>query len=90
MDEQDQRSKADLIRLCMTALSASREETVLIGDSLHDWKGAQEAQVGFIGVTYGFGLREGARPEGIILCHSPAELSQTLLTEDKAFRIPEE
>lgn len=90
IDEQDQRSKAELIRLCMTALSAVREETVLIGDSIHDWKGAQEAQVDFIGVTYGFGLQKGASPEGIILCHSPAELPQTLLTEDKAFRIPEE
>lgn len=89
MDDRDQRSKAELVRLCMKTLGAARENTVLVGDSIHDWKGAQEAQVDFIGVTYGFGLREGARPEGIILCHSPAELPQILLTADKAFHIPE-
>ena len=89
MDERDQRSKSELIRLCMETLSVSRRETVLIGDSIHDWKGTREAQVDFIGVTYGFGLQKGARPEGIILCHSPAELPQILLTADKAFHIPE-
>ncbi len=33
-----------------------QENTLFVGDSINDQIGAQEANVGFVGVTYGFGF----------------------------------
>jgi len=57
MDEKEVRSKADLVRLCMEDLQMRQQETVLVGDSHYDAKGAAEAQISFIAVTYGFGYK---------------------------------
>lgn len=56
MDGRDSLSKSDLIRMCMAELGAVPAETVLVGDSVHDARGAEQAGVSFLGVTYGFGF----------------------------------
>ena len=49
--------KADIIDLCISELGGSRSEFVLVGDTEHDAIGAQNADINFIGVTYGFGFK---------------------------------
>lgn len=46
-------TKADLIRLCVGENHTS--ECIMVGDTEYDAKGAQEAGVPFLAVTYGFG-----------------------------------
>ena len=48
-------TKADVLHKCLNALELSPSEAVLIGDTSSDGKGAKEAGVDFIAVTYGFG-----------------------------------
>ena len=54
-DEAATLSKTDLIRLCMQEMGATESDTVLIGDTDNDAAGAEQAGIGFIAVTYGFG-----------------------------------
>ena len=49
--------KDDIVRMCMEEMGADKENTVLIGDTVHDALGAGRAGVGFIAVTYGFGFK---------------------------------
>lgn len=57
MDEKDTRTKTDLIHLCRETARASKEKTILIGDTISDAIGAQNAGVSFLAVTYGFGFQ---------------------------------
>lgn len=60
--------KADIINLCIEDAGIYAKDNVLmVGDSEHDAKGANSAEIDFLGVTYGFGyktreqiLRDGA------------------------------
>lgn len=77
MDRQDGRSKSDIIRMCMAELGAAPEETVLVGDSVHDAKGAQQTGVAFLGVTYGFGFT-GPRADMAADCGQISDRISTL------------
>jgi len=79
MDPEDSRTKTQLIRMCMAAVGATPEETVMVGDSIHDRTGAEAAGVGFIGVTYGFGFTAQDRAGDLLLCDTPTELISRLL-----------
>ena len=77
MDEQDQLTKSDLIRSCMEKAKAEPWETILIGDSEFDAQGAEQAGVGFLAVTYGFGFgdKETCRRGNIQkIAESPADI----------------
>lgn len=50
-------TKTDIVNECIKQLNSTKEETVLIGDSSADSKGALEAGIDFIGLTYGFGFK---------------------------------
>lgn len=57
-DHENKLKKQDIIRLCMNDMGITDpSEVVMIGDSSHDAKGAQELGMDFIGVTYGFEFR---------------------------------
>ena len=56
MDEHDYLKKAELIKKCCSLCEVDERSAILIGDSNNDSKGAEEAGVKFIGVTYGFGF----------------------------------
>ena len=49
-------TKADIIKYCIRELSFDKNEIVLVGDTAYDAKGAKEAGIPFLGVTYGFGF----------------------------------
>lgn len=51
--------KRDIICLCIKHLGSKKSETVLVGDSVFDLEGAEQAGVDFIAVTYGFGFKKG-------------------------------
>lgn len=56
MDEQDHLNKAGLIKKCCLLCEVDESDAILIGDTDNDAKGAEEAGVKFVGVTYGFGF----------------------------------
>ena len=57
-DFENKLKKPDIIRLCMDRLKIiDPADVVMVGDSMHDAKGAQDLGMDFIGVTYGFGFR---------------------------------
>ncbi len=50
-------TKADIINFCMKETGGTIGNTVLVGDTVHDAKGAEKAGIRFIAVTYGFGFK---------------------------------
>lgn len=75
--------KVDLIRLCMEKLQMKeKNEVVMIGDSVYDAEAAQNAEINFIGVTYGFDFKTEAdvnKWENTGCAHNLKELGQILL-----------
>ncbi len=58
-DAEGRRTKQDIIRICMEEHpEIGKDQVVMVGDSEYDAMGAKEAEVDFIGVTYGFGFRD--------------------------------
>lgn len=47
--------KADVLNLCLERLGLTREEAVLVGDTVSDGNGARIVGTDFIAVTFGFG-----------------------------------
>jgi phosphoglycolate phosphatase len=78
MDEADSRTKAQLIEMCMQATGVSKNATTMIGDSIHDFRGAAEIGVKFVGVTYGFGFDSKDTHSGFTLVNTPFELIELL------------
>ena len=70
-------SKADLIRSCIKQFDLSA--CVMVGDTEHDAKGAAEAGISFIGVSYGFGnLKEMLNYPHIGLAGNPLDVLQII------------
>ena len=66
--------KKDLIRLCIKECGINDpSRTVMIGDTQQDARGAAEAGVDFIAVTYGFGFHTANDP----LPHAPIGIART-------------
>lgn len=55
-DGDNRLKKRDIIQLCLQELTALRAESVLVGDTVQDAAGAEEAGIPFLAVTYGFGF----------------------------------
>lgn len=51
--------KADIIQKALDTMGIDAKDAVYVGDSIFDYEGAQKVGMDFIGVTYGFGFREG-------------------------------
>ncbi|MDD5952078.1 MAG: HAD hydrolase-like protein [Oscillospiraceae bacterium] len=85
-DTSDKQSdKPGLIRRCMEETGASREQTVMIGDTRFDAAGARVMEVPFIGALYGYGTREEMVKEGAEhFAKTVAELYPMLFVQDKA------
>ncbi len=74
VDENDTLSKSDLIRLCMKDLQCDGDECILIGDSIHDKHGAEQAGINFLPVIYGFGFSEHDEELGIRKVNCPKNI----------------
>lgn len=58
MDAADTLNKEKLLRKSVELCNVKIEESVLIGDSMSDAKGASACAMDFVGVTYGFGFSD--------------------------------
>jgi phosphoglycolate phosphatase len=63
--------KADIIAYVLKTFSVKSEESIMIGDRMHDAIGAQKHQMPWAGVLWGFGTREE------LVAHQPAALFET-------------
>lgn len=62
MNDQDTRTKSQLINMCIDSIGCKKENSLMVGDSIHDFLGSEASCVPFLAVTYGFGFR----PEDIL------------------------
>jgi len=76
-DRDSIRDKSNMILDALEALHVGKGESVMVGDSLSDLNAAKDAGVEFIGVRYGFGLKEPV--EGIKLVDTVDDLRSSLL-----------
>jgi len=75
-------TKAQLLQKAMDHCGAGPGQTVLVGDSAYDARGAREAGIGFVAVTYGWGFadeREAAGEYHAAIAASVGELAALLL-----------
>ncbi len=72
-------AKPDLIARVLECEAIDPAEAVVVGDRLHDVRGARACGVDTIGVTYGYGSREELEREGASwICDSPASVLRVL------------
>lgn len=74
--------KEDIIRMCQSEMNASNDDSVLIGDTIHDALGAEKSYTPFLAVTYGFGFKNKDDVKGyqnIGIADSPKEIADILL-----------
>ena len=74
MNSADTRTKADLVTICMSKMNTAATDTMLVGDSEHDYHGALECGTRFIGVSYGFGFRPSDTSNDFPVVERPADL----------------
>lgn len=82
-DEHGELTKTDIIKLCMNDLNCTDNETIMIGDTVHDASAAYKAKTDFVAVTYGFGFKNDADTKEypcVKICATPKELSEFLTT----------
>lgn len=56
-DNFNQMTKSDIIKICVYELGGKVDESLYVGDTNGDLKGATECGMEFVGVTYGFGFK---------------------------------
>lgn len=56
-DNENKLTKADIIEMCINEMKEDKSRILLVGDTEHDAKGAQDSNIGFIAVTWGFGYK---------------------------------
>lgn len=79
-DMSDGCTKSVLLKRAMDSLGAKPDESVLVGDSRYDLNGASEAGTAFIGVSYGFGIKQSDTFPGMeYIAESPEQLLNHLL-----------
>ena len=80
-DGENKLKKRDIVELCLAELGGERQETVLVGDTVHDAAGAMEAGIAFIAVSYGFGFRnaeDGGSYPFLGIAQTPLEIGELL------------
>lgn len=58
-DYQNTMKKADIINKCLVELGVrDTKRAIIVGDTIHDYNGAQKTGIEFVGVGYGFGFHD--------------------------------
>ena len=70
--------KALVIKNAMEALGAKAQETVMVGDRIHDCEGAKKCNIKCIGVSYGFATEGELEGNAEKIADSPCELLRIL------------
>ena len=63
-NERENRTKGDIIRMCVSDSGIADDEALMVGDTANDLKGALDASVPFLGVRYGFGFADMKELDG--------------------------
>ena len=63
-NERENRTKGDIIRMCVSDSGIADDEALMVGDTANDLKGARDASVPFLGVRYGFGFADMKELDG--------------------------
>lgn len=72
--------KSAVIKIAMENIGAAPDETVIVGDRMHDAEGAKENGIRCIGVSYGFAEEGELEAAGIkLIADNPEMLTQILL-----------
>ncbi len=71
--------KAAVIRIAMERLGADKDNTVMVGDRIHDFLGAQKNGIPFVGVSYGYAAEGEFDGTSAPVAASPDELKEILL-----------
>ncbi len=82
IDGNDKSSKSDIIKRCLKDIGINSSDTLMVGDSIHDYNGATEATVHFCGVSYGFGFKENDKANDFKLFSSADELKFYILENE--------
>ena len=72
-------TKSEMLLYCLEKLSVNKDDAVLMGDSIYDLHGAEQAGIDFIAVTYGFGFKdknENCLKNAFKICESRQELME--------------
>ena len=78
-DENNTKTKADMLKICTRRLHVENSEALLIGDSIYDAAASKEAGIDFIAVTYGFGYKSKSDAEESncsCICNTVKELME--------------
>ena len=70
--------KAQVIKNAMAALGAKPQETVMVGDRIHDCEGARKCKIKCVGVSYGFAAEGELLGHAEKIADSPCELLRIL------------
>ena len=71
--------KEAVVRIAMEHIGAVAEETVIVGDRMHDAQGAKYNGIGCIGVSYGFAAEGELENAGVkYIANSPGEVLRIL------------
>ncbi len=82
-DDAGRLTKADLLRMCAEDAGADPGECVLVGDTEYDAKGAAEAEIPFLAVTYGFGNPEEMKKWPCVgIADMPEEIFAMVINEE--------
>lgn len=76
-DLESKKTKQDIIKENIAHFNLTQQDCIMIGDSIHDAKGAMECGIDFIGVTYGFGFKnknEVTNFNAVCSVNSPIEI----------------
>lgn len=81
MNDGDSLTKSQMLEKVLHSLSCDKHASLLVGDSSYDATGAVEAEIDFVGVTYGFGFtnkEDVQRYKNVAIIDNPIELIEFL------------
>ena len=82
IDDKDTHSKSDIILMCLKELEQDDfSKVVMIGDSIYDAIGAEEAGIDFIAVTYGYGFKnkeEASQVKNVFIAENVSDIIRFL------------
>ncbi len=77
-------TKSEIISACLEEMDViDKSNTILIGDSMSDYKGSLDNDVKFIGVSYGFGFKSKEDNDSLEIVDSTNELKELILEREK-------
>lgn len=78
-DNDNKLTKTDIMEKCCRALGSGVNECIMVGDSKHDASAAENLDMDFAAVTYGFGFKNEAEPKvykSVFIASAPQELAK--------------